>query len=97
MSKLLITIGLMAMLAFSIALFAIFASAYFSPAKAVSVKINALGEADVEMALLSLLLPVSIAASVITTKKLGENDRETYILSALERDKKVSNTVDGGR
>lgn len=97
MSKLLITIGLMAMLAFSLVLFAIFASAYFSPAKAVNVKVNALGEADVEMALLSLLLPVSIAASVITTKKLGENDRETYILSDLERNKKVSNTVDGGR
>lgn len=90
MSKLLITIGLMAMLAFSLVLFVVFASAYASPTKAVSVRVNTMGEADVEMALISLLLPVSIIASVFTIRRLDQQEKESYIISTLENDREDS-------
>ncbi len=85
MSKTLITIGLMSMLAFSLVLFIVFASAYFSPSKAINVEVNTMGEADVEMALISLLLPISIIASIFTIRRLDQQEKESYILKSLEQ------------
>jgi hypothetical protein len=85
MSKFLITIGLMAMLAFSLVLFIAVSSAYFSPTKSVNIRINSVGEADIEMILLSLLLPVSILSSFFVMKRISDKEKESYILHTIEK------------
>ena len=84
MSKLLITIGLMAMVAFSIVLFITFATAYLSPSKTVNVRINSYNEAEIEMALMTLLLPVSILAAIFSLRNMDARESERYILREME-------------
>ena len=85
MSKLLVTIGLMAMLAFSLVLFITIAAAYASPTKAVNVRINSMGEAHVEMVLVTILLPVGILSAIFAIKRFEQIEKESYILQSLKR------------
>jgi uncharacterized membrane protein len=96
MSKLLITIGLMAMVAFSLVLFMVFAQAYFSPAKAVIVKVNSFGEAEAEMFMLSLLVPLSIVSSAFVLRRMDHQERESYILHSLAKESAgMKNSISG--
>ena len=64
------------MLALSLVTYITFFTAYSSPAKAARVNINNYGEADIEMLMLSILLPLNIFSTVMISRKLSERKEE---------------------
>ena len=88
MKNTLILIGLATMLGLTIVMFITFAAAYTSPAKAVRVHVNSYGEADIEMILLSLLLPINILSTFFAARLLAENGQESRIVAETVTSKK---------
>jgi len=84
MKNSLIIMGVATMLGLSLITFMTFAAAYASPAKAVRVHVNNYGEADIEMILLSVLLPLNIFSTYFVTKRLAEQEKRTYIAQDME-------------
>ncbi|MCX6816106.1 MAG: hypothetical protein NT120_04625 [Candidatus Aenigmarchaeota archaeon] len=72
----LIVMGIATMLALSLVTFFTFFSAYTSPVKAVRVYVNNYNEANIEMILLSVLLPLNIFSAFVVTKKLAEPEKK---------------------
>jgi len=46
-----------------------FLVAYISPSKSVTVTINTIGEANIELVLLAIIVPISISALIIYLRK----------------------------
>ena len=78
-------LGILSMFAVFLVLYITFMTAYWSPAKAVRIDINSYGEADVELILLTALLPINLVATYMATRRITDDSIETRILNEKKR------------
>ena len=71
-----IWMGISTMMALSLVTYIIFFSAYFSPTKSAHVQVNNYGEANIELIILSILLPVNLISAIIMGKRLNARSNE---------------------
>ncbi len=82
-SSVLHILSLSTMMAMTIIVFLTFVVAYTSPSKSAFVLINELGEADLELILLTFLLVLNTATTVTLSKGIYVGRRERQILQKL--------------
>ena len=83
MREILHILSLSTMLAMTIIVFLTFIVAYIAPSKSAFVLINELGEADLELMLLSFLLMLNTATTVTLSKGMYTSHKERRILQKL--------------
>gem|GEM_PF-4531522 len=81
----LVLLGIATMLAMALVTYVTFFTAYTSPTKSARVHINNYGEAEIEMIMLSVLLPLNIISTLVIGKRLSEKSRDERIMEYLER------------
>jgi len=76
MSSGIIWMGMSTMLALALVTYITFFTAYFSPTKSAHVQVNNYGEANIEMIILSVLLPLNLISMIIVNKRLADRSNE---------------------
>ena len=76
--------GIFSMLSMFLLFYLVFVVAYYSPAKTLIIDINSYGEADVEMILLTALIPFNMLAAFVAARNIVKDDRKNLFADNTE-------------